>query len=37
MTALLADRVADVILTLQEQGTMSHVHAWVVLSDRVPV
>lgn len=35
MTVLLADRVADVILTLQKQGTVGLVHAWAVLFDRV--
>ncbi len=36
MTVLLADRVTDVILTLQQQGTIGRVHAWAILPDRVP-
>ncbi len=35
MTVLLADRVADVIRTLQRQGTAGLVHAWAILFDRL--
>lgn len=35
MTVLLADRVTDVILTPQQQGTVGRVHAWAVSADHV--